>query len=62
MCPNGAQNMSNSADYVQKASKLVTFVWTFVEGHKKPVQSAKVSPKYVNNVPKLWTPIWTDLF
>ena len=48
MCPNDSQNMSNLADYVQKASKLLTFFWTFVVRHTKHVQTARKCPKYVN--------------
>ena len=55
MCPNDSQNMSNLADYVQKASKLLTFFWTFVVQHTKHVQTARKCPKYVHNVSKLWT-------
>ena len=38
--------------------RLVTF-WTFVIWGTKDVQTQKKCPKYVHNVSKLWTLLWT---
>ena len=39
ICPKCAQNMSKLADYVQKASKLLSFIWTFLALQTKCVQN-----------------------